>query len=116
MGPPFWYQAHNGLTTRDQAHQIQTYYRRATLPWYAKSSSHSGPQHPARHTTSQATPPEAIGPQGAQPVIDLCLPSTPLEAAPSMVAHIPTDDPIGSHLPTDPTEAPLPKVQATNQP
>ena len=51
-GPPFWYQAHNGLTTRDQAHQIQIYYRRATLPWYAKSSSNPGSQHPARHAPS----------------------------------------------------------------
>ena len=30
-GAPFWYQAHNGLTNRDQAHQIQTYYSRSTL-------------------------------------------------------------------------------------
>ena len=38
-GAPFWYQAHNGLTNREQAHQIQTYYRRSTLPWFAKNCS-----------------------------------------------------------------------------
>ena len=31
-GAPFWYQAYNGLTTREQAHKIQAHYRRSTLP------------------------------------------------------------------------------------
>ena len=43
-GAPFWYQAHNGLTNREQAHQIQTYYRRSTLPWYAKHRSNPPPR------------------------------------------------------------------------
>jgi hypothetical protein len=42
-GAPFWYQAHNGLTTREQAHKIQAHYRRSTLPWFAKNSSTPGP-------------------------------------------------------------------------
>ena len=30
-GAPFWYQAHNGLTTREQAQQIKAHYRRASF-------------------------------------------------------------------------------------
>jgi hypothetical protein len=32
-GAPFWYQPHNGLTTRTQAKKIKAYYKRSTLPW-----------------------------------------------------------------------------------
>jgi hypothetical protein len=32
FGAPFWYQAHNGLTTREQARQVQAYYKHSTPP------------------------------------------------------------------------------------
>ena len=35
-GAPFWYQAHNGLTTREQARQVQAHYKRPTPPSQAE--------------------------------------------------------------------------------
>ena len=112
-GAPFWYQAHNGLTNREQAHQIQTYYRRSTLPWFAKNSSTPGPQRPAGHTPTQATPTKPSGLQAAQPIIDLCSPSTPTEGAPHIEDHQTTAAPEDMPLHADPEDMPLPAERST---
>ena len=61
-----------------------------------------------------ADPTEAT--QVMKPVIDLCSPSMPPEAAPCTVAHVSTADPGGSSLPAETMDAPIPKAPATNQP
>jgi hypothetical protein len=49
---PFWYQPDNGLTSRQQAAQIKTYYRRSTLPpWKPPLTTKS----PAATTFTTAT-------------------------------------------------------------
>jgi SET domain len=69
-GAPFWYQKHNGLTTREQAQQVQAYYKRLTPPWYAKPRRPQGP--PAM--TAQTPPLKSPTPAK---IIDLRSPPAP---------------------------------------
>ena len=76
-GAPFWYQAHNGLTTREQAQQIKAHYRRATLPWFAKQRGTPGPPPIATPEPSPVTSTEQPTQAASTTIIDLCQPSTP---------------------------------------
>ena len=73
-GAPFWYQAHNGLTSREQANQVRTHYGRSTLPWFAKLPKAPAPP-PKLSPSPPTTPPRS--PTVAPPIIDLCQQSTP---------------------------------------
>ena len=93
-GAPFWYQAYNGLNTREQARQVQAYYKRSTPPWYAKSSrpqapppTPPGPLPIADHSPPHVATPDTSATQAATNIIDLCQPSTPPTAGPPTVAH-----------------------------
>ena len=62
-GDPFWYQANNGLTTHEQARQVQAHYKRCTPPWYAKPSRPPAPSA----TTAQSPPPRGRPPAPVLP-------------------------------------------------
>ena len=56
-GAPFWYQAHNGLTTRAQAYKVQDHYNRSKLPWFADQRQSSEPPTSTSHNPAQTIPP-----------------------------------------------------------
>ena len=56
---PFWYQPNNGLTTRQQAVQVKTYYQRSKLPPWHSRPPQSPPHNPP--------PPSPLTPTQTQP-------------------------------------------------
>ena len=60
---PFWYQPENGLTNRQQAIQVKTYYQRSKLPPWKAQPQHLPPQPPLRTHPLQDSPPPTTQPQ-----------------------------------------------------
>ena len=94
-GAPFWYQPHNGLTTRDQARRVQAYYQRSTLPWLLKPGTTKTPSMLQHLTlTLTALPPQPATTDGPSNFVDLAAPPGPTDK--------------GTQLPPPAAEAPPP--------
>jgi hypothetical protein len=108
-GAPFWYQPHNGLTTRDQARRVQAYYQRSTLPWLPKPGTIKAPSN-IQHTTPTPTarPPQPPTTNVPSSFVDLTAPPGPTDkgtqlpppaaTAPTLAPYISASDSISEQI------------------